>query len=469
MKHIKAVALLLFISTFITAQPVNDKLSTALQKLTTDPTLKHAITSMYVVNSRTNEVVFDYNSQLGLAPASCQKVLISIAAFDLLGTSYQYKTELGYDGFIKNGVLFGNLYIKGYGDPTLGSWRYTNTNDTSTISLWLNEISKTGIKKIEGNIVLDGSSFSIQPIPGGWPWEDMGNYYGAGCWGLNWYENQYDLTFKPGLHEGDSTLIVSTKPNLEVAALINKVKTGKLGSGENANIYLSPYSITGFANGTIPPSDKNITIAGATPNPYYQIDKALFNALNAKGISYKVITNSFESIADGLKLGNADTIFYTYKSPTLDSINYWFLKKSVNLYGEALVKTLGYSMSGEGVTEKGLNALKDFWEEKGIERSALHLKDGSGLSPTNRITTNALVNALQYARNRPWFASFYSALPEYNGMKLKSGTIGGVKGFVGYHTSLTGTDYTLALIINNYDGASAEVVKKMYQVLDELK
>ena len=113
--------------------------------------------------------------------------------------------------------------------------------------------------------------------------------------------------------------------------------------------------------------------------------------------------------------------------------------------------------------------MKQFWQDRGIERSALRINDGSGLSPTNRVTTNALVTVLQYARDKPWFYSFYNGLPIYNGMKLKSGTISGIKGFAGYHTSKDGTEYTVALIVNDFEGSSSEVVRKMFLVLDELK
>ena len=113
--------------------------------------------------------------------------------------------------------------------------------------------------------------------------------------------------------------------------------------------------------------------------------------------------------------------------------------------------------------------VKQFWQDKGIDKGSLRMMDGSGLSPSNRLTTNALVTALQYARDKPWYTSFENALPIYNGMKLKSGTMGGVKAFAGYHTNKEGTDFTVAMIVNDYEGTSSDVTQKMFQVLDELK
>jgi len=161
--------------------------------------------------------------------------------------------------------------------------------------------------------------------------------------------------------------------------------------------------------------------------------------------------------------------FFTHYSPTLDSMNYWFLKKSINLYGEAFVKTIAFKKIGFGSTDKGVELVKDFWKEQGIETSALNIIDGSGLSPQNRVTPDALVKALQFASKRSWFKSFYNALPEMNGMKMKSGSIGGARSYAGYQTSKDGNEYVFAIIVNNYDGSSTDMTHKMWKLLDVLK
>ncbi|HTF27518.1 MAG TPA: D-alanyl-D-alanine carboxypeptidase, partial [Flavitalea sp.] len=147
----------------------------------------------------------------------------------------------------------------------------------------------------------------------------------------------------------------------------------------------------------------------------------------------------------------------------------WFLRKSINLYGESFVKTLAMQKAQKYNLENGLELVKDFWVSKGIKTSGLQLMDGSGLSPQNRVTTKALVQVLQYSSTRDWYPAFYNALPEYNGMKMKSGSIGGSRAFAGYHTARDGKKYVFAFIINNYTGSSGDVVKKMYRVLDVLK
>ena len=82
---------------------------------------------------------------------------------------------------------------------------------------------------------------------------------------------------------------------------------------------------------------------------------------------------------------------------------------------------------------------------------------------------SSLVNILRWAQSKPWYDAYYAGIPLFNGMKMKSGTIGGAKAYAGYHTSKSGTEYTFAIIINNYDDATWSIVPKMFKVLNELK
>ncbi|MEO7046731.1 MAG: D-alanyl-D-alanine carboxypeptidase, partial [Ferruginibacter sp.] len=107
--------------------------------------------------------------------------------------------------------------------------------------------------------------------------------------------------------------------------------------------------------------------------------------------------------------------------------------------------------------------------KRGIDKSALKIIDGSGLSPANRVTTNALVTVLQYAKKQSWFSSFYFDLPEINNIKMKDGYINGVRSYSGFIKSNTGKEYTFSFIVNNFDGNPGTVREKMWKVLDLLK
>ena len=455
---IKRIAVLFHLSLFtfhLPAQTITQKLQSAFTSFEKDSQLKHAISSLYVINANTGQVVFDKNSQIGLAPASTQKVITSVTAFELLGKDYRYKTEFSYDGKILNGVLDGNIYITGTGDPTLGSWRWASTKDSVVLRKWSDEIIKLKIKSIDGEIEPYNAMFSNNSIPDGWIWQDIGNYYGAGSYSLNWKENQYDLKLKSGKRIGDNVEIIKSGAKYP---LLNQLKSAAKGTGDNAYIY---YDNT--VSGTIPIDEDAFIISGAMTNPPSELCIDLANYL-----SNNIQTNPRKDNFPYSK-GIPGVKFYTHYSPSLDSIIYWFNKKSINLYGEALVKTFAYEKNGFGSTDSGVAIVKKFWKEKGMDENELNIVDGSGLSPLNRVTTHAQVEILKYAKNKDWFPYFLNALPEYNKMTMKSGTINGVKGFCGYHKSKDGKEYIFSFLVNNYNGSASSLVNKMYKLLDVLK
>ncbi len=453
---------------FLNAQNIQQTLSVAVRKLEDDPQFKHAIISLYVVDSKTGKPVYEKNAQLGLAPASCQKVITSTAAFELLGSNYKYKTEFGYKGNLENGILNGNLYIIGNGDPTFGSWRWKETTETFITNKIITELKRSGIKGAN-NFEIDNSKWGTQTLPGGWIWEDIGNYYGAGCSSFNWHENQYDIVLKPGKKIGDDVEILSPNP-LGIIKIISELKTASRGSGDNAYVYYAPYSLISFIRGTIPLGVDSFTITASSVDGANLFQNKVILAMYNSGIPVvHVKTNLTNYLQNDHFDRKIEKPIFTFNSPTFDSINYWFLKKSVNLYGEAFIKTIAYEKTGIGSTDTGVAIIKNFWYKNGIERSALNIIDGSGLSPANRVTTNALVRVMQYAKDKPWFGSFYNALPEMNGIKMKDGYIGGVRSYTGYIKSKNGIGYTFSFIVNNFDGNPGAVREKMWKVLDLLK
>jgi serine-type D-Ala-D-Ala carboxypeptidase/endopeptidase (penicillin-binding protein 4) len=451
-----------------TAQNISKKLQSAWQKFESDSQLRNAISSLYVIDAKTGKVIFDKNSKIGLAPASTQKVITSATAYELLGKKFRYQTYIGYDIGIDKQELSGNLYLIGNGDPTLGSWRWPGTTEPVVLKKITDALVKNNIKTIRGDVWIDDFQFGINPVPDGWIWQDIGNYYGAGAWGFNWHENQYDVVLK-GTEEGSLTQVDSF-PLLADYKFGNFIKTGKKGSGDNGYIYFTPYSHAGFATGTVPPSENGFTISGSDPHPAKQFGSLLFKQLKKEKIqingSLKIYSDSVFARAPVRK---PMFILDSISSPDLDGMNYWFLMKSINLYGEAFLKTISHKKSYGGSTEEGVDILKDFWKSKGIESTELNLKDGSGLSPLNRVTTHAEVMVLAFARKQNWFNGYYKSFPDFNDMKMKSGTITGVKSFCGYHRSKSGQEYIFSFIVNNYNGSSDSLVQKMYKVLDELK
>ena len=455
--------ILVFPISFAFAQNSNSEFNAAFKKLTQDASFKHATISLYVINTTTGKPVTEVNTNIGVAPASCQKVITASTAFQLLGHDYTYKTTLGYTGSIVNGILNGDIIIKGSGDPTLGSWRYKQTNEENIISVFKNAIKQAGINEINGHVYSDESLWNDEATPNGWVWQDIGNYYGAGARALNWRENQYDLYLKSGKEIGDPVEIAGTKPLfVEGLNLKSKVTSAAKGSGDNNYIYLPLDDQFGYVRGTTPINEDHFTISGAMPHPAQQLALTLEATLKNEPVEKIAATYPAQNNLQEPK------VFYSYTSPLLDSIIFHFLRRSINLYGEALIKTLGYNFTKTGATESGVKVIQNFWKNKGIEPYAINIVDGSGLSPSNRVTTQALVTVMEYAKKQSWFPSFYDALPTISGIKMKSGSINGVISYTGYIKGKDNNQYTFSFVINNYDGRGNEVRKKMWKLLGML-
>ena len=443
-------------------QPINQKLQKAFIAFEKDSQLKHAISSLYVIDANTGQIVFDKNSQIGLAPASTQKIITSVTAFELLGKDYRYKTNFYLSEKIGSNSI---IYIEPSGDPTLGSWRWEQTKEANVLHRITDAVRKQG-RKISWPIIIDAEGWNTESIPDGWIWQDIGNYYGAGANVLNWRENQFDLVLKSGNNVGDAVSIAGTIPanlniNFESTALAAPKQTG-----DNAYIYFQPSAANyGIVRGTIPINENKFIISGAMVSPGSQFLSSLIDSI--KG--WYVKPESLEKVTLFKKYDKIVRMIHSEISPSLDSIIYWFNKKSINLYGEALIKTFAYEMKGFGSTDSGVVVVKDFWKEKGMDEDELNIVDGSGLSPLNRVTTHSQVEILKYATTKKWFPYFKTALPEYNGMIMKSGTIRGVKGFCGYHKAKDGKEYIFSFLVNNYNGSASALVNKMYKVLDILK
>lgn len=450
--------LLLAGSTVAFSQSVSQKLDAATKNLLKSDAATAANLSFYVADEAGN-LVFEYQGNKGLSSASTQKIFTAAAALETLGKDYKYTTTASYTGQLNAGTLNGHLVISSNGDPTLGSWRYDDWKPEKFREKLIGALTNKGITAISGDLVLDDTYFDFQTVPGGWPWNDMGNYYGAGVWSINWRENQFDLNM-------NGKKLNSVNVDLPNVKWVNELKTG--GSSDQSLIFTAPHSDIAFINGTLP--GKAMTVSGAMPNPPLTLGHEIKSWISAAGIDFNgnVITNT-SRVINGLAEIDAPAAntFFTYQSPELEKIVYWFMRKSVNLYGETLIKTMAMEKRKNPTFDSGIDYLKDFWRGKGINSTMINFADGSGLSPQNYVSAKAEVQALLYSRKQPWFNAFFDGFPTQNGMRMKSGTMKNTKSFAGYHTSSAGKKYVYAIIINNYQGSG--ISDALFRVLNELK
>lgn len=442
----------LLISQCVMSQTIGQKLDTALKSVMKTPQGSVANWSLYVSDNQGN-VVYECNASKGLSTASTQKIFTAAMALETLGSDYLYTTSAAASGNLSEGVLEGNLYLYSTGDPTLGSWRYEGYKPENFLKRLSEAVKNHGISKINGDLVLDDSYFDFQNIPGGWPWNDIGNYYGAGVWGINWRENQFDINMNGDQMKGLNIEL----PNV---TWVNDIKVA--GTSDKSLVYTAPHLSVAYIQGTLPA--KPMVVSGANPNPVKSLGVEIVEYFKTSGIEFggKIITIS-EQRAKGETPTTypSENTFFTYTSPSLDKMVHWFLRKSINFYGETFVKTMAKEKKGNPSFSTGMDYMKEFWKGKGINPYMINFADGSGLSPQNYVSAKAEVQALLWAKKQAWYPVYYEAFPvQTNGMKMKSGTIKDVKSFAGYHKG-----YTFSIIVNNYQGNAVEALYKVLNVL----
>lgn len=466
--------------------PGQQNLSTVLQNLLQDPDLKHGLLGFELVDVKSGKEIESHNAHLSFLPASTFKTIASGAALSLLGADYRFKTYVETDGKRKDNTLFGNIYLRGTGDPTFGSGRTENCiHFDSLFRVWADSVYLLGIRKIEGRIIGDASWFDDANLPETWTWNDMGNYYGAGPSGLTIHENSYTVYFKPSKYPGQPAQFLKTEPVLPDLEIINEMRTGAYGSSDNGYIYGAPYTNLRYFRGTVPAGNEVYTIKGSIPEPALFAAQEFEKALKNRGIEVKEPASSLRLLKLKNQYKNPDrTVVFVYYGPKLSEIVYWSNKRSLNLYAENVFKSLGKEILGEGTAQHSEKVILEFFKRKGIDSEGMNISDGSGLSRHNLITPQQMTSWLVVLAQDKNFPAFYNSLPiagdpEDPGtassigigtsiagnLRAKSGFISGVRGYAGYVKDKSGDLMAFYVIANHFTCGPSEMRKKLEKVM----
>lgn len=473
---------LLFLATALTSL-AQHPYQGAANRLAADPSLKNGSLSISVIDVESGQLLASYEPERALSPASNLKVLATASALAILGPGYRYQTNLEYDGTLSDdGVLSGNLYLSGYGDPTLGSPLLEGAMPLAPLMERLRmAVQQAGIRRIEGSVIGDASAFGSQSSAGTWQWEDMGNYYGAGAWALNLHENLHYLHFQQQAGLGSIPAIAGTEPEIPGLQFINEVVSAGRGTGDNAYIFGAPYQFNRYVRGTIPVGTGIFTIKGSIPDPPLFAAQTLRQSLATVGIMAGGASSRVNAQATTRRRQ-----LYTHESPPLSRIVERANMESVNLYCEAMVKTIGWNQKQEGSTAAGLEALQAYWEGKGLDWDGCYLSDGSGLSGANAVTSLFLARLLRLMarQEESLFRPFYESLPlagrsgslkntlrgtaAEGRLRAKSGTLERVRAYTGYATARNGRLLAFSVIVNNYSGSGGAIRQKLERFMLEL-
>ncbi len=469
---------LLFILFFQLNLNAQNSLQQAINTFVDDPVLQHASVSISVLDLALERQVAGYQSMKSLIPASSLKVLTTASALSILGTDYRFKTEIQYDGHIDdNGVLSGNIYIKGYGDPTLGSDQIEGVPELEDImERFRLSLQRKGIREIKGYIIADATHFESAANAPTWQWNDMGNYYASGVFGLNIHENFYYLKFRQTSRLGAIPTIAKVQPYVKELILVNEVTSAGSNTGDNAYIFGAPYNYYRYVRGTIPIGSGLFTIKGSIPDPPLFTAQYLLDKLDEIGIKCEKGATTIRRLSmENMEMGKAPRmVLSAHYSPSLQLIVERANQKSINLYCESMLKAIGNDQKNEGTTKAGIKAIQEHWESKGMEFDGCFLEDGSGLSPRNGVSSYFLASLmLKIKKETALYEVFEPSLPiagetgtlryflsntaAQGKIKAKSGSISRVRSYTGYVETKTGRTLSFAIMVNNYSSENGSI------------
>ena len=485
MKNLFIQTIFFFLIVTVQAQQTAQQL---IDQWANDAYFKHASVGVSVIDIESGQEMGGFNLEKSLIPASNLKVVTTATALALLGADYRFETHLAYDGDIDaEGVLNGNIYIIGSGDPSLGS---PNMKEAETMDAVMRKfrlaIQQAGIRKITGRIIGDDRIFTSAATGSNWQWLDLGNYYGCGAFGLNINENLYYLRLKQRSNLGAIPSVVSTSPFIPGLKFTNEITSAAKGSGDNAYIYSAPYSYQCHLRGTIPVGSGVFKIKGAIPNPPSFIAWQLADVLKKEvGILSMKPAASLRDLPQNEWPKSALSTIYTYKSPPLSAIVKRTNMKSVNLFAEALLRAIGLKYNQKGDTQTGLEAIKAYWTSRGVDFGGVQLYDGSGMAPRNVIPPLVLAQLLrEMYKDKQLHTDFINSLPlagrsgslrnrlkntrAEGRLRAKSGSLEQVRAYSGYVPTRSGKWLSFSILINNYQGKSGAVNKKLMALMQGL-
>jgi len=439
-------------------------------------------------------VLFGHQEQKAFIPASTLKAVITAAALDVLGPEHRFRTQLVYDGSLQDSVLNGNLWIIGEGDPSLGSNREELLGAAALLKEWVAAIRAAGIRRIEGQVIGDGRFYGAPEVPGGWAWDDLGNYYAPVLTGLTLDENRSYLTFNTPEQVGAPAALLRVEPNLPGWLWINECRSGNPGSGDECYLYAAPGLRTIYARGTLPPGRPGFSVEGSWPDPDLAAAQRLVLALEAAGCKVKggavsallppeaVMAQLPQKAASAQRSPGAAGSSPAWKerpdslsqvwvgySPALGDLVRWTNEKSLNGYAESFLRALGQK-DGDPSINGGRKALKSWLKERPqISDSGWNLNDGSGLSRRNTVTPLGMANLMVWCLRQSWGDVFYQSLPrsgqsgtlrnllpnEPGRIAAKSGSLNGTRAYVGFATGISGQRYPFCITVNHAEAGPA--------------
>ena len=462
---------------FSTTTKTVAELQTRISDILRKSELAQAMVGIKVASLDTGRVLFEENASKLLRPASNMKLYTVAAALARLSPDYRFTTSvLAPARPDAAGILHGDLTIYGRGDPSIAA-RFNGGDYFKGLNELASRIVAAGVKRVEGDLVGDESYFVGPQYGSGWTWEDLQWWYGAEVSALTINDNALDLFVKPGPTVGSPAQITTGPPD-PLLTIANRVTTGPKGSRRDITMHRGLGAAQLEIGGTLPVDDRGYTAGIGISQPALLFVYLLRATLAQRGVivtgkSRTVGTSSFSSgSSEPTALPSIELA--SMQSPPLSLVAAQTLKPSQNLYTELILRTLGKavplvvstSTPARTSEEAGLQVVKTFLKEAGVNPTSLSLTDGSGLSRNDMITAEATLALLTYMSRHAHATTFREALPiagvdgtlrnrmkgtpAENNVKAKTGSLSSAASLSGYVTTAAGENLVFSIMVNNY-------------------
>ena len=434
------------------AAPVNATLTPKVQQALKTNKLQDDALSLVLLPLTGPGVPTVFNADVSMNPASTMKLVTTYAALEMLGPTHQWKTEFYTDGTLNNGILQGNLYLKGGGDPKLNMEK-----------LWLlmRDLRANGVQQITGDLVLDRNFFEQPQLP---VFNDDGND-----------ENKPFLVKPDALmvnlkalrfvaRNDSGKVLVSVEPPIASIRIDNQVKAinAKQCTGDVR------YNPVTQADGSVIVTVSGQLADGCNSQTYLSLlDHATYTAGAVRAI-WKELGGSIQGQDRQASVPKGAKLLARAYSPDLAEIIRDINKYSNNTMAQQLFLSLGaqFRTDADGDDAKAAQRVIRQWlAKKGITAPHLVMENGSGLSRAERVSAREMAQMLQAAWKSPYAAEFISSMPiagkdgtmrkrlkttAMNGQAhIKTGTLNTVRAISGFSRDSNGDTWAVVAILND--------------------
>ena len=439
----------------------------AVNKFVSHNSLRYASVGVNVIDLDSAKSIASYRPEQANITASTMKTVVSSAALGLLGPHFRFETPVYLDGVLDGGHFRGNVIVRGLGDPTLGSvFLPCQANIVDEI---VDALRAMGINWIEGAIIGDDSYYGYPYFDEDWDVGDLAYDYGAAVHALNFHDNLMTVAFTM---DSRGRLAKSTiTPPVPGVKVIGRSRANR---GRNSITPYLDYSVPALVltGDAISKSYRN-TYANPTPAPML-VDSVERTLRWADDIRYDYSPD----VRAGLD--NAElSLLVLHKSPELTEIITSLLDRSDNMFAHALLRAIGardwenkgHDSMPSNLDQVGVEAVKRWLEQQGVDTAPLFMRDGSGLARANKASVNFFGDMLSMMAHRrfdgvrlcdlmPTAAGRAGKTLKENPLSdqivLKSGSMRHVQCFVGYYPG-NEPRYAFAVLVNNFTCTQASI------------